>query len=356
MPPAPGLGGNTLRQALRVSIGGTRLRVHFSNEYGSAPLAIRSAYVARYAGWGVIDSASSRALSFSGRAGVTLPVGGTGVSDAVDFALEPLADVAITLTFGAVPAELTGHPGSFTISYLASGWAATARTLATSAIAFHWYVITGIDVVDPSGSAVAIVGNSITDGVGSTYNANDRWTDILSRRLRADPTVAAIGVLNQGIGGNCVLRACAGPSALDRFLRDVVRQSGVKSVIIFEGVNDLAGAAPGGRDAVARALITGYQQLIGAAHRSGIRIHGATITPFGGSGVYTPEREAARQTVNGWIRSSGEFDAVIDFDAAVRDPADPTRFRPDADSGDHIHPGAGGNRMMGEAVDLALFR
>lgn len=357
MPPEPFLSGSTLRQALRISIGGERLRVHVSNEYGATSLEIRAAHIARHTGSGAIDRGSDRALSFQGRPGVTLMAGGTAMSDPLDLTVEPLEDLALTLWFGAVPDDLTGHPGSRNTSYMAPGNAVSRASLADGARTDHWYVMTGIDVVAPEASAVTILGNSITDGRGSTTNGNDRWPDVLSRRLRADPGTAGVAVVNQGIGGNCVLRACLGPPGIQRYERDILGPPGVRWAIIFEGVNDVGGARGAAQsDSVARALIMSYQQMIGEAHGRGIRVYGATLLPFGGSFYWSPEHERARQTVNRWIRDSGAFDAVIDFDAALRDPSDPTRLRPDADTGDHLHPNANGYRLMARAVDLGLFR
>jgi lysophospholipase L1-like esterase len=356
MPPAPGLAGNTLRQALRVSIGGSRLRVHFSNEYGPSPLVLRAVQLARYTGSGAIDVATARALRFGGQPGVTIAAGQAVVSDPLEFELTPMADLSLTTWFGDVPGDLTGHPGSRMTSYIQPGDAVAAASLGGGVATEHWYVMTGIDVVAPGAAAVAILGNSITDGRGSTTNGNDRWPDMLSRRLRANPATAQVAVLNLGTGGNCVLRACLGDAGVARYRRDILDQAGVRWAIIYEGVNDIGGGrGAAASDSIARALIAAYQQLIEQGHARGLRVYGATLLPFAGSGYASPEHEAARVTVNSWIRTSGVFDAVIDFDAALRDPSDPTRLDPTADTGDHLHPNAEGYRRMGEAVDLGLL-
>ena len=356
MPPEPGLAGNTLRQVVRVSVGGDRLRARFSNEFGTAPMTLDAAHVAASAGGGAIDPATDWALTFGGSPSVTLPPGGTAVSDPFAFPLRPLSGVAITLRFGGVPADLTGHPGSRTTSYIRAGDAVAAADLSGAVRTDHWYVATGIDVAAGDAAAVVTLGNSITDGRGSGTNRNNRWPDELARRLQADPRTARVAVLNQGIGGNCVLRACLGPAAVERFDRDVLGQSGVRWLVVLEGVNDI-GQAKGADSsaAVARGLIAAYERMIDRAHARGVRVYGGTILPFGGSFYDSPEHEAARQAVNRWIRTGGRFDAVVDLDAALRDPANPSRLRPEADTGDHLHPNEAGHRMMGEAVDLALF-
>jgi lysophospholipase L1-like esterase len=357
LPPEPGLGGNTLRQVVRVSLGGDRVRARFSNEFGSSSVTLRAAHVAVSTGGSAIDVSTDRALHFGGHPSVTIPPGAAVVSDPFSFPLPPLSEVAITIHFGETSPDVTGHPGSRTTSYLQQGNAVSAAALPDAARTDRWYIIGGLDVVAAGPrAAVVTLGNSITDGRGSGTNRNNRWPDELARRLHADARTAPVGVLNMGIGGNCVLRACLGPSALDRFERDVLGQSAVRWLIVLHGVNDI-GQAQGaaGAAAVQRELIAAYERIIDQAAARGIRVYGATILPFGGSFYDAPEREAARQAVNEWIRTSGRFHGVIDTDAALRDPANPARLLPLADSGDHLHPNEAGHRMIAEAVDLALF-
>lgn len=355
MPPAPGLSGSTLRQVIHTSVGGSTLRVRLANTFGDGPLAITAVHVARSLGGSAIDLASDRALTFAGADSVRIAPGAGATSDPLDYAVPALGDVAITIEIRAAPAAVTGHPGSRTTSYLLAGRRATAPELAQAATTDHWYVLAGLDVVG-NGRAVVTLGNSITDGRGSGTNRNDRWPDNLARRLQTDARTRQVAVLNAGIGGNTVLAGGLGPTAPARLDRDVLAQEGVRWVILLEGVNDIGGARDSGvAAAVARNLPLAYQEIIDRAHARGLRIYGATITPIGGSFYDGAEREAARQAVNRWIRTSGAFDAVIDFDAVLRDPAQPSRLLPLADTGDHLHPNEVGYRMMADAIDLALF-
>jgi lysophospholipase L1-like esterase len=222
----------------------------------------------------------------------------------------------------------------------------------------HWYIINGIDVVtEESAAAVVVLGNSITDGRGSGTNKQNRWPDELARRLQENPVTRQVAVLNQGIGGNCVLRDCLGPAALSRFERDVIGATKARWLIILEGINDI-GQVQSAEAAtkIADDLIAAYEQMIDRAHAKGIKVYGATLLPFGGSFYDTTYRETARHKVNEWIRNSDRFDAVIDLDAALRDPENPLRLLLAADTGDHLHPNETGHRMMAEAVDLALFK
>jgi lysophospholipase L1-like esterase len=357
MPPAPGLSGNTLRQRIHPSLGGTQWRFRLSNEFGDGPLEIQSAHVARATSRDAIDPSSDLALRFGGRESVTLPRGEAATSDPISFAADPFSDIAITLYLARTPSGLTGHPGSRTTSFIVRGNQVSAANLGGSAATtLHWYVISGAEVRSRAAGAVVVIGNSIADGRGSTNDMNDRWPDDLARRLAGaaggHPSVA---VLNAGIGGNAVVRGGLGPTALARFERDVLSQAGVRWVIVCDGVNDIGGSRPDSVAAVALHLIDAYSEMVRRAHARGIRVYGATVMPFGGSQYSSREHDAARVAVNAWIRRSGSFDAVIDFDAATRDPAEPSRLRADVDGGDHLHPSAAGYRLMSDAIDLSLF-
>jgi len=356
MPPAP-LAHATLRQVFRVTVGGPRVRLHLSNLFGNGPVDIRAARIARSLGAGSsgIEPASERLLTFGGVDSVVLAAGEAVTTDPLDFDVASQADLAVTLLLGRVPDSVTGHPGSRTTSYLQQGDHVSAAALPDAATTDHWYLLAGLDVV-AEGVAVVALGNSITDGRGSGTNRNDRWTDDLARRLLADPRTRDVAVLNEGLGGNRVLSGGLGPPALSRIERDVLSPSGVRWVIVLEGVNDLGGASgPGAAAQVADDLVRAYGEIVARAHARGLKVYGGTITPFMGSMYDDAAREAARQRVNRWIRTSGVFDAVIDFDAVVRDPSDPSRLSAEADSGDHLHPGERGYQMMADAIDLTLF-
>ncbi len=356
----------TVRQMVRLSVGGATLRVHISNAFGTEPLRFTSVHIARPApaAGSAIDPATDKALTFSGATEVIVPAGAEYVSDAIDYPVAPLSSLAISFHLDAPPVRETGHPGSRATTYYAHGDFVGAATLADAKTVDHWYQVSGVDVLAPAGAAaVAALGDSTTDGHGATTNGNDRWTDVLAERLQGSPSTRNIGVLNEGIGGNHLLTDGLGPNGLARLDRDVLAPAGVRWLIVFEGVNDLGGltrmgeVSPAEHNALVSRILAAYEQIIVRAHAHGIKVIGATITPYGGSGFYHPgpANEADREAVNAWIRAPGHFDAVVDFDQVVRDPSQPDRLLTADDCGDHLHPNPAGYRAMGEAIPLALF-
>ncbi|MGN6122576.1 MAG: SGNH/GDSL hydrolase family protein [Sphingomonas oligoaromativorans] len=357
----------TLRQVVRLSAGGNRIRLRLSNAFGTQPLVIDNVHVAHAlspAG-ARIDPASDRQVTFNGLASVTIPAGASYLSDPVAMAATPLAVLAVSLHLPEAPDRQTGHPGSRSTSYLVHGDQSAAADLANAQKVEHWYQLAGIEVEAPAAAgAVVTLGDSITDGHGATTNGNDRWPDRLAERLQATPATRGLSVLNQGIGGNRLLLDGLGPNALARFDRDVLAQPGVRTVVLLEGVNDLgtftrdAPASPEGHATLVAQLIGAYRQIVERAHAQGVKVIGATILPYGGNGYYHPDaaNEADRQAINRWIREPGHFDGVVDFDRVTRDPAHPDHLRPDFDSGDHLHPSPKGYKAMADAVPLALLR
>ncbi|NJP97274.1 SGNH/GDSL hydrolase family protein [Nonomuraea sp. FMUSA5-5] len=367
MPPPPyakeglSLADTTLRQTLRVTLGGDRLRLRLSNAFGGAPLPITRVAVALPAGGAGasgIRPETSRPVTFSGRASTTVPPGAHVVSDPLEYDLLPGSVLAVTvhLAHGLASSALTSHPGSRTTSHLATGDHVSAAGLPAATPVDHWYLLSGAEVwAGPDAATLVLLGDSLTDGRGSTTNGNDRWPDRLFDRLPA-----GIAVANQGAGGNRVLNDGLGPSALARLDRDVLAQSGARWLLVFEGVNDL-GTAPAtrtGQRQVVADLLAAYEQIAVRARAKDLLVYGATLTPFGGNDPYDdPEghREEARQAVNAWIRDAGAFDAVVDFDRAVRDPAAPRRLAAAYDEGDHLHLSPAGYRALAEAVPVSLF-
>jgi lysophospholipase L1-like esterase len=355
----------TVRQIFHLSVGGQALRVHLSNAFGTDSLHFTSVHVARPLSPSSpeIDPASDRPLTFAGSTDVTVPPGAEFVSDSLTFAVASLSDLAVTFHLDSPPARETGHPGSRATSYYQHGDNVSFVSLPDAKHVDHWYQVAGIDVQAETGAAaVVVLGDSITDGRGSTTNGNNRWTNVLAQRLQDSPKTRKIGVSNQGIGGNHLLTDGLGPNVLARFDRDVLAQVGVRWVIVFEGVNDLGGLArdgeapPADHAAIVQQIIAAYQ-IIARAHAHSLSVYGATITPYVGSEYYHPGplSEADRQLVNQWIRATGHFDAVIDFDAVVRDPQHPDRLLPAYDCGDHLHLSVEGYKVMGGAVPLDLF-
>lgn len=364
--PVSELRNATLRQIVHLSIGGSTLRVKLSNRYGMAPQRFTGVHIARpqSAASAKIVSGTDKALLFSGSPEVTIPAGADYVSDPVTFPVAPLSDLAITLHIDTPPGQQTGHPGSRATSYIIPGDQLSALDLPDAKQVEHWYFIAGVDLsVISRASAVVTLGDSITDGHGATPNGNDRWPDVLAKKMQALADTRSIAVLNHGIGGNRLLLDGLGPNALARFDHDVLAQAGVLYAIVFEGVNDLGMLTKDGNVSAAEhqqqvhRLTEAYQQIVARAHAHGIRVFGATITPFVGSAFYHPgpDTEADRQAVNEWIRTPGHFDAVIDFDQLVRDPGHRERLLPQYDSGDHLHPSPQGYAAMGETIPLSLF-
>ncbi|MGB7847145.1 MAG: GDSL-type esterase/lipase family protein, partial [Candidatus Acidiferrum sp.] len=284
LPPAPGFADITLRQVVRVSLGGTKIRVRFSNAFGETALAIASAHVATAAGGGTIQAGTDRPLTFNEQSSINIPAGALIYSDSLDLDLAPLSDLAVTIHLKGAPESVTTHSGARATSYLAEGNAVSALELPGAQTVEHWYFLNAVEVAAPhSSAAVVVLGDSITDGRGSTTNSNGRWPDELARRLHADKHTAHIGVLNEGIGGNRLLRDGLGPNSLARLDRDVLTQTGVCWLVVLVGVNDIGTCKDGcDLDSTANEIIAAYRQIILRAHSHNIRVYGATITPFGG--------------------------------------------------------------------------
>ncbi len=358
----------TLRQVVRLSAGGKQIRVRFSNETGQFPLVIGAAHVAKPgAEPGSIDPASDHALAFGGAVGVSVAPGAAILSDPIDFDATPLSTMAVSLFVPRWTGPAVVHFDAAATTFIsAEGDFTAATTLASPTTATSRYFLDEVDV-QASGAPATLValGDSITDGYRSQVDANHRWPDRLAERLAARDGAAPVGVVNAGVSGNRILHdhpeELFGPSALARLDRDVLSVPGLRWVILMEGINDIGHPTSAGlpeQDVSADQIIAGMKQVAARVHAHGARIYGATLTPYEGTvfhGYYLPEGEAKREAVNAWIRTPGSFDAVIDFDAAMRDPAHPTRMRPEFDVGDHLHPNDAGYRAMGEAVDLKLF-
>jgi lysophospholipase L1-like esterase len=359
----------TLREIVHVSIGVGAVRVRLSNAYGSQPVEIAAAHIALRAQKSGIAAGSDRPLTFSGRPTVTIPANALVLSDPVKLDIAAASDVAISIFLAKAATGAGIHYSAQQTSYLGPGDLTGAAALPEDALTItSWVFLTGVDVLaGPSASTIVAFGDSITDGAHSTVDANTRWPDILAARLLARKTRKPIAVVDAGIGGNRILHDGVsnvrfGVNALARFDRDVLAQPGVKYVIVLEGINDLGHAgssAPASENVSAEDIIAGLKQMIERAHERGLRIFGATLTPFEGTvskGYFTPEKEVQRKAVNEWIRTGKAFDGFIDFEKAVRDPAHPDRMLAAYDSGDHLHPGDAGYKAMGDAVDLSLFK
>ena len=355
-PPAPGLGNNSIRQIVQTSISGKEVRVKFSNEFSQGPVTINAAEIARAATAGSssdIIAGTEVSLTFGGKKSVTIDPGKLVTSDPVKFPMGTRENVAITMHLGeASSTSVTGHPGSRTDSYLIEGQGSDFTNAVKTA---HWYIINAIEIkAEKKARAIVVLGNSITDGRGSTTNEQNRWTDNLSRRLLANKKTKRVSVLNMGLGGNCILNGGLGPTGKSRYPRDLFQQEGVKYIILFEGVNDLGGY--GDATAKAKQIIEVYKQIIDEAHERGILVYGAPVMQFKGNNYYSENHEAGRQQLNQWIRNGGYFDGVIDFDAAMGNPDDPAQLNPKyLFENDYLHPNAEGYVQMGNCIDLKLF-
>jgi lysophospholipase L1-like esterase len=356
----------TLREIVHTSIGSNTVRVRLSNAYGKQTVEVGAAHIALRAQGSGIVAGSDRALTFSGRPAVSIPANALVLSDPVKLDVPAAGDLAISI-FLSKPATGAGiHYAAQQTSYIGQGDLTGAASISDAATITSWVFLTGVDVLTPeSTSAIVAFGDSITDGARSTVDANLRWPNILAGRLLTRRK--KIGVLDAGIGGNRILHDAVsnvrfGVNALARFDRDVLAQPGVKYVIVLEGINDLGHAgtsAPESETVSAEDIIAGLKQMIERAHERGLKIFGATLTPFEGTvspGYFTPEKETKRKAVNEWIRTGHAFDGVIDFEKAIRDPNNPDRMLAAFDGGDHLHPGDAGYKAMGESIDLSLFK
>ena len=365
--PAADMQDATLRQVVRLSVGGTRLRVRFSNAFGTEALVIDAAHVARSGDKASarIVPGSDRTLTFDGRPAISIPPGADYLSDPVRLDAPALSSLTVSIHLPQAPTGETGHPGSRATSYYVHGDHTADADLPNAGKIDHWYQLTGVEVAAPPAAATIVaLGDSITDGHGATTNGDDRWPDILAARLQASAPTRRLAVVNMGIGGNHLLTDGLGPNVLARLDRDVFARPGARTLLVLEAINDLGKLSredvrtPEQHKALVADLIAAYAQVIDRAHGQGVRVIGCTVTPYVGSDYYHPDAasEADRQALNAWIRTSKKFDAVVDFDKAIRDPAHPERMIPAYDSGDHLHPSAAGYKVMADLIPLELLR
>ncbi len=369
-PPSAGLGpplqsvtNQTIRMIARTSIGGRRVRVKLANAFNGARVEIGAAHIALRDKDSDIVVSSDRVLRFGGATSVKIAPGALVVSDPVDLVIPPLTDIAVSLYFPGETGPPTTHARGLRTTYISTpGDQSGSATLpiASTQLSYYWLAAIEVDAA-PNARVVVAFGDSITDGSQSTPDTNNPWPAILATRLAANKATAHIAVANQGIGGNRVLSdgtLFQGVSALARLDRDVLSQPGVTWLIVLEGINDIGNATAGLANApplTADDLIQAHRQIIDRAHTHGIKVIGGTLTPFEGANYFREEGERIRQAVNDWIRTSKAYDAVIDFDAVVRDPANPRRIRAEFDPGDHLHPNDAGYKAMANAVDLKIF-
>ena len=353
MPYNNNMSNRSVRQVVKVSIGGDMIRLKLSNIYSTEPVVIRSIYIAHAKDSFAIDPKSAKYLKFSNQYKVTIPAGKSITSDALPYNLKPLQRLAITINYTSAPTVPTVHMGSRTTSYIMKGVTNAHSNFEKAFRENHWYNISSIDVytMRTDLSSIAIIGNSITDGKCSTDNAQNRWPDVMSEMLQLKYKITNQGVLNLGIGNNrVVVPGGFGALAKERFDKDVLAQAGVKKVIIFEGINDIGAAKSGYSETVARQLIESYQAMIKKAKARRLKVYLGTITPFKGAGYYSPFHEAARQTVNEWIRNQAknkEVDGILDFAKLLQDPKDDRRMKKEYVSNDWLHPNPTGYKAMG---------
>ncbi len=355
----PTLSDQTIRLPVRVSVGGAQVRIEISNMVGAQPLEVGAAHIAVYKGQGSISSGTDRALTFSGRPDAVVPPGALAVSDPVDLNVGPASDLAVSLYLPRDTGAPTTHNVGLHTAYISKGNTTGSESMPEPITTTACTWLSSVDVMAPKDAyTIVALGDSITDGFSTTTDADMAWPTLLGRRLSKNKATQNVAVVNQGISGNQVLRDGAGISALARFDRDVLSRPGVKWVVLLEGINDIniRGRVEGPNALTADDLIAGYRQLIERCHLHGIKIAGATLTPEEGVPTASERGEGIRRAVNQWIREKGHFDAVVDLDAATRDPQHPARLKQEYDSGDHIHPNDAGNQAMADAFDLNVFK
>jgi len=356
------LNDQTVRMIVRTSLGGRRARVTLSNAFGNVPLKVGAAHVAVRDKESAITAGSDRALSFNGKPSTTIPPGAQMLSDPVDFNVPQLGDLAISVYVTGESGPLTNHATGLHTTYISKGNVAGEAVLNDATTTRSYYFVSAVDVMAPADAgAIVAFGDSITDGATSTNDTNQSWPAILASRVLTSPGSPKLGVVNQGISGNRLLADGAGVNALARFDRDVLSMSGVKWLMLLEGINDIGNTtstranAPPANPVTPDDLIGSMKQIIDRAHAHGIKVAGCTLTPYEGAAYFSEKGEEVRQAVNRWIRTSGAFDAVVDFEKATQDPANPRKFKPGFNNGDNLHPNDAGYKAMADVVDVKIL-